>query len=380
MSLLVPAALACAAVADREDADAPSPGREERVRADLGSRVAAGAAPGIQYVVVGRDAVLFERAAGWADVAARRALEPATTMMIYSMTKAVTAAAVLQLVEGGAVSLDAPAKSYLGDIPYGDRVTVRHLLSQTSGIPNPIPLRWVHLPEEHASYDERARLREILAANPELRFAPGTKYAYSNISYWLLGQLVERVTGTRFQDYVARNVFRRLDLGPQEIAFVIPSRERHAKGYLPRWSFTNLLRPFLLDRKFVGQYEGDWLHVNDNYVDGAAFGGIVASARAVGRFLQDQLRDAPVTLHPETRRLFFAQQRNAAGEPIDMTLGWHIGRGAGGSYFFKEGGGAGFHGEMRVYPAAGVASVAIANSGSFDVKGFLEAEDRAFLP
>jgi CubicO group peptidase (beta-lactamase class C family) len=350
------------------------------VRADLESRVAAGAAPGIQYVVVGRDATLVERAAGWADVAAHRALEPATTMMIYSMTKAVTAAAVLQLVEGGAVSLDAPVKSYLGEIPYGDRVTVRHLLSQTSGIPNPIPLRWVHLPEEHAAHDERARLREILAANPDLRFAPGTKYAYSNISYWLLGQLVERVTGTRYQDYVARNVFRRLDLGPQEIDFVIPSRERHARGYLPRWSFTNLLRPFLLDRKFVGQYEGDWLHVNDNYVDGAAFGGIVASARAVGRFLQDQVRDAPVLLGPETRRLFFAQQRNVAGEPIDMTLGWHIGRGAGGSYFFKEGGGAGFHGEMRVYPAAGVASVAIANSGSFDVKGFLEAEDRAFLP
>jgi CubicO group peptidase (beta-lactamase class C family) len=378
----VAAAVACPAMTPkgRPGSNGTPQDRDARVRDQLEAQAAAGVAPGIQYVVVDRDSRLFEHAAGWADLAGRRRLEPTTTMMTYSMTKAVTAAAVLQLVERGAVSLDAPVKGVLGDIPYDDRLTIRHLLAQTSGIPNPIPLKWVHLPEEHAAYDERATLARVLAANGQLRFAPGERYAYSNISYWLLGQVVERVTGARFQDYVAENVFRRLGLPPAAIGFVIPSPEHHAKGYLPRWSFMNFLKPFLIDRKFVGEYEGRWLHVNDNYLDGAAFGGIVASAGAVGSFLQDQLRDEPILLGRETRRLQFTPQRNNAGELVDMTLGWHVGRSGGTPYFFKEGGGAGFHGEMRVYPSPGIASVAIANSGAFDVKAFLDAADRDFLP
>jgi len=350
--------------------------REARVRGILEARVAAGEAPGIQYSAVSRAAVLFEGAAGIADLAVRRPMEPSTTTMIYSMTKTFTAVAVLQLIERGALSLDAPVKGILPEIPYDARLTVRHLLAQTSGIPNPLPLKWVHLPEEHATYDERARLAAILKDSAELRFAPGTRYAYSNISYWLLGRVVEKVSGTPFADRVTAQVFRRLELPPEEAAFVIPARERHARGYLPRWSFMNLVKGFLIDDRFVGEVQGSWVQVNDNYLDGAAFGGIVASGRAVARFLQDLLAAEPRLLGPEGRRLLLEQQRNGDGEPVETTLGWHVGSGGGPPFLFKEGGGAGFHGEMRLYPSAGIASVAVANNASFDVKGFLAEIDR----
>ncbi|HEY7726564.1 MAG TPA: serine hydrolase domain-containing protein [Anaeromyxobacteraceae bacterium] len=353
-------------------------GNLESTRTRLDSAVAAGDCPGIQYVVVSRDSTVFDGAAGWADLAARRPLEPGTTMMAYSMTKTVTAAAVLQLVERGALQLDGPVKALLPDIPYGERLTIRHLLAQTSGIPNPIPLRWVHLPDEHASHDEKQMLARRLAESPALRFAPGERYAYSNISYWLLGRAVEKASGIPYQEYVRANVFARLGLSPAEMGFVIPAREHHAKGYLPKWSLSNLLKPFLIDRKFVGEYEGKWLHVKDNHLDGAAFGGIVASARAMGRFLQDQLRDESALLGPGTRPLFFEQQRNNAGEPVETTMGWHVAPGSAGSFLFKEGGGAGFHAEMRVYRSAGIATVVIANNGSFDVKAFLDTADREF--
>jgi D-alanyl-D-alanine carboxypeptidase len=339
--------------------------------------VSRGDSPGIQYVVVDPHSTLFEGAVGWADLVARRPLEPGTTMMAYSMTKTITAAAVLQLVEKGALTLDTPVRALLSDIPYGDRLTIRHLLGQTSGIPNPIPLKWVHLPEEHAAYDEQAMLARRLTESPGLRFSPGERYAYSNLSYWLVGRVVEKVSGVPYQEYVRANIFARLGLPPAEIGFVIPARERQAKGYLPMWSLWNLLKPFLIDRKFIGEYEGSWLHVNDNYLDGAAFGGIVASARSMGRFLQDQLAPESVVLGQEGRRMFFEQQKDNAGEPVETTLGWHVApRGAG--YFFKEGGGAGFHAEMRVYRTSGFASVVIANNGSFDVNGFLDATDREF--
>lgn len=352
-------------------------GAAEQARARLEEAVARGDAPGLQYVVVGPEGVRFEGATGWADLAGRRPLRPDTTMMAYSMTKTITAAAVLQLVEQGRLSLDAPARALLPEIPYDTRLTVRHLLSQTSGIPDPIPLRWVHRPEEHAAHDERAMLARRLAESPRLRFAPGERYAYANLSSWLLGRVVEEVSGQPYPDYVRDHVLAPLGISPAEAAFTIPDRARHAKGYLPRWSFMNLARPFLVDGKFVGEYEDGWLHMRDNYLDGAAFGGLVTTARAVGRFLQDQLADQPVVLGPEWRRRFQEPQRANDGTPVAMTLGWHVGRD--GAFLFKEGGGAGFHAELRLYPAARVGTVVIANSGTFDVKGFLEAADRPFL-
>jgi D-alanyl-D-alanine carboxypeptidase len=354
-------------------------GRDARVRDYVDRRIAANAAPGIQYVVVGRDSTLFDHAAGWADIAAQRRLQPGTTMMTYSMTKTITAAAVLQLVEQGKISLDAPVRAYLSDIPYNERLTIRHLLAQTSGIPNPMPLKWVHLPEEHPTFDERATLRKILAENAQLKFTSGEKYAYSNIAYWLLGQVIEQVTGGSYRDYVLQNVFRRLDLRTDEIEFVIPSRERHSKGYLPKWSFMNLAKSFLVDAKFIGGYEGRWLHINDNYLNGPAFGGIVSSARSVGGFLQDQLREQSVLFTPQTRRLFFEQQKTNAGDPIDMTLGWNTGVIGNVRYFYKEGGGAGFHAEMRIYSSVGIASVVIGSNTAFDVKRFLNTADREFF-
>jgi len=353
--------------------------RAARVGRVLEARVAAGESPGIQYAVVSRSGLLFEGAAGWSELGSRTRLGPSTCMMAYSMTKVVTAIAVLQQVERGAISLDAPVKRYLPDIPYDERLLVRHLLSQTSGVPNPLPLRWVHLPREHAGFDEQARLGALLAKHRELKFAPGSRYGYSNLSYWLLGRLVEQVTGARFADHVAGSVFRRLDLPPAEMAFTIPAGERHAQGYLPYWSFMNFLKGFLVDDEFIGERQGPWVHVRDSYVDGPAYGGLVASARTLARLLQDLLADDSRLLGKQARALLFERQLGTGGKPVEMTLGWHVGELGGVAFLFKEGGGAGFHGEQRLYPAAGVASVVIANNASFDVKGFLGELDREFL-
>ena len=62
-----------------------------------------------------------------------------------------------------------------------------------------------------------------------------------------------------------------------------------------------------------------------------------------------------------------------------MTLGWHVGAAGGSPFFFKEGGGGGFHCMMRVYPAARIASVAMANATGVDVRGLLDRMDPLFL-
>ena len=146
--------------------------------------------PGIQYVVVNADGVLVDRAAGSADLLSQRSMDVGTTMMAYSMSKTITAATVLRLVEAGRVGLDDPLERLVPSSPYGPKVSVRQLISHTSGIPNPIPLRWVHPATEHGTFDEDAALAAILRKYPRLSFAPGAKYAV--LEYRLLAARQDR--------------------------------------------------------------------------------------------------------------------------------------------------------------------------------------------
>ncbi len=72
-------------------------------------------------------------------------------------------------------------------------------------------------------------------------------------------------------------------------------------------------------------------------------------------------------------------EKNNKGEPIEMSLGWHVGEFDGIRYFFKEGGGGGYHCEMRVYPANGIGTVIMVNCTNFSSKKYLNTLDRAFL-
>lgn len=334
--------------------------------------------PGLQYVVVDAKETLFEYAGGWADVRNQTAMTLDATLMAYSMTKTVTAVAILQLAEKNALGLDDRVERFL---PFYCRypITVRQLLDHTSGLPNPIPLRWVHLVEEDAGFDEDAALARVVRANPSPRTEPGQKFAYSNIGYWLLGKIVERAAAISYTDYVRMHILGPLNLSAVEMDFVIRHPEAHATGYLARYSLMNLLKRFVIDRRYWDGYDGRWLRLNPVYVDGPAFGGLVGGARGFRRILQDQLASDSVLLCRKSREILETRQTNGAGHPIPMTLGWHVGQSDGVNYFFKEGGGGGFHSEMRLYPTAAVGSVVMVNSTGFKSTPFLNRMDGAFV-
>lgn len=336
--------------------------------------------PGLQYMAVTSDRVLFEYAGGLADIQREKAMTLDTTLMAYSMTKTFTAVAILQLVEQRKLNLDDVIDRYLPNAAYhGHGITLRQLLNHTSGVPNPIPLRWVHLAAEDSSFDEAEALAAVLRENPNLAFEPGKKFAYSNIGYWLLGKVVEQVTGQSYPAYVRANILLPLGLAAQEMDFVIPDESRVAQGYLAKYSLMNLVKGFVIDSKFLGNYEGNWLRLKSHYLNGPAFGGLIGTARGFSRFLQDQLRTESALFGLETKRLLESQQTDGVGRPIPMTLGWHIGETDSVAYFFKEGGGGGFHSEMRIYPTKGIASVVMVNSTEFNSTKFLNRVDRVFL-
>jgi CubicO group peptidase (beta-lactamase class C family) len=359
--------------------DERQPAGADRAGSHLTALVNASRSPGIQYLVVDATAILFEYDGGWADIGRQAPMDAATTMMAYSMSKTITAAAVLQLVESGTIALDAPAERYLESFPYGPGITVGELVSHTSGLPNPIPLRWVHAATRHKAFDEDAALAAVLRDHPRVSSEPGTKYAYSNIGYWLLGKIVERVSGEAFPSYVSEHVLRPLAIAPREFGYVVADPVHHATGYLEKYSLMNLAKGFLIDRELIGDYDGRWLRIQSHYPNGPAFGGVVGTTRGFGTFLQDQLRPHSVLLSDTTRTLFYAPQQTRQGTPVAMTLGWHIGDIEGTRFFYKEGGGGGFHSMMRVYPASGVATVIMTNATGFDVGTCLNIVDPGFL-
>jgi D-alanyl-D-alanine carboxypeptidase len=334
--------------------------------------------PGIQYIIVDKSNIIFEHCSGLADIKSRTPLNMDHTMAAFSMTKPITAIAILQLVEVGKLKLEDKVNTYIKH-PYSRDTTIRQLLNHTAGIPNPIPLKWVRLANNDAGFNEDAALNDVLKENPKSDHAPGVKYEYSNIGYWLLGKVIEAVTKEDYRTYVKQTIFQPLKLRTDEIDFKINDPSLHAKGYLAKYSLMNLVKGFVTNQEVWGEYEGNWLHIKNVYLNGSAFGGAIGSAKAFSRILQNLLSDKSVLLGKTGMQLLFTQENKNDGEPIAMTLGWHIGELNGLRCFYKEGGGAGFHSEMRIYPSLGLASVIMTNRTSFNSRKELSRVDSIFM-
>lgn len=334
--------------------------------------------PGIQYIVVDRHSTIFSHSVGLSNVEQSIALNASQTMAAFSMTKTLTAIAVLQLVERKKINLDDKVTEYVAH-PYSPDITIQHLLNHTSGIPNPIPLKWVHLTQDHDGFNEQAALINILDEHSSLDFQPGEKYQYSNIGYWLLGSVIEKVSGQKYNEYVINHVFKPLNLSHDKISFKISNEENHAKGYLKKWSFMGLFGRFFVDSNVLGENENGWLHIQNVYLNGPSFGGAIGTAGAFAIILQDLLSEDSRLLGKQTKQLLYHRQKLNSGREIDMTLGWHIAKLDGTTYYYKEGGGAGFHCEMRVYPKNGLASVVMSNRTTFNSRKILSELDMSFL-
>jgi CubicO group peptidase (beta-lactamase class C family) len=330
--------------------------------------------PGYQYVIGNKYGVLHQESGGLADLRKSDEMTFENTMSAFSMTKTFTAIAILQLAENKTLSLDDSVNKWI-NTPYPDTVKVRHLITHTSGISNPLPLNWVHFPQEHKSFNEDLFFEVILDENKRLKGEPGKKYLYSNIGYWLAGKVIESASGLAYQKYILKNIFEPLAITSSQVSFHM-NEATMAKGYLKRTSLLGLLSPLIVDKKLLGTKSGKWRKVESVYLNGPAYGGLFAKADGIFIILNDLLQEESALLGKDSKHLLFSQQNDLAGKPISMTLGWHVGEAGGMNFLFKEGGGAGYHSEMRIYPNIGYASVIMSNRTSFDVKTRLNHLDQ----
>jgi D-alanyl-D-alanine carboxypeptidase len=317
--------------------------------------------PGIQYVVVNPTGIVFEFIGGQRDIATGENVEIDTTFLSASSTKVITALAILKLAEHGLVTIDAPLSDYFHQHPYGDKITVRQLIVHTSGVPNPMPIDWLHLAADHALFDENAALRSVLQSNGKLKDYPGSTYRYSNLGYWLLSKVVEQTSGISYCEYVRQNILAPLGLSSKDLGCLIPEPKNHAVGYIERFSWMNMLLQFMAPGFVFSDAEKGWRAFATLYMNGPAYGGLIGTARGWGIFLQDQLMGESKILSESVRNLYYETQKSDTAGKLGMTLGWHIGTLSDISYLSKPGGGPGYSSNLRIYPQKSIATVWLRN-------------------
>ncbi|GGR89098.1 hypothetical protein GCM10010252_29990 [Streptomyces aureoverticillatus] len=192
-------------------ADESPAGRFARVDSYVREQLERTRAPGSAYAVISGEDVAHRRT--WGRDGNGASITPRTPFLVGSVAKPVTAMAVMRLVEQGRIRLDDPVRAYL---PWfrpsgegGERVTVRHLLNQTSGISEREGLeRSDKGDNEPGGVQRRARSLDGVP----LSGLPGERHRYSAANFMLLGAVVEKVTGRPFGDHLTREILRPLGM------------------------------------------------------------------------------------------------------------------------------------------------------------------------
>lgn len=176
-------------------------------------------------LVAEKGEIVFTKAIGYANIEWEVPHTLDSKFQIASVSKQFTCNLILQLVDEGKIKLDAKINDYLPDYPsgQGSKVTISHLMAHTSGIPNYSNLKnWYS-----ELWIKELKPGELLKSfnNLDLEFEPGSKFSYSNSGYFILGQIIEKVTGKSFEKVVAERIIEPLGLkntGVTDINSIVP--------------------------------------------------------------------------------------------------------------------------------------------------------------
>ncbi|MGW7095757.1 serine hydrolase, partial [Streptomyces sp. NPDC054874] len=332
-----------------------------RLDAYVRDRLEATGTPGAALAVIEGGRVVHQR--GFGEDARGRAVTPDTPFLWGSVSKPVTGLAVMQQVEAGRVELDAPVRTYLpwfrlAHRDVSDRVTVRHLLTNTSGIPasasGEIADRYDNAPGALA--DAARDLAKIAPAAE-----PGEVYAYSSAGYAVLGALVEEVSGRPFGAYLHEKVFDPLGMDHAVSTERDFERERVAPGHRSVFGVTV---------PFDAPYD----------TSGVPYGHVGGTVRDLARFTLAQLDGGRL----DGRRVLSAKgtaesQRGHIESDVDrFGLGWSVGtlRGTGERMVWKDGSLPGYDAMVIMLPDSDRAVIVLQNA--FHLLRAKEFHDAAF--
>lgn len=297
---------------------------------------------------------------------------PADTQTIYqygSMTKIVTASALMQLVEQGKVDLDAWPGDYIPEFPERWRVTVRQLLTHSACLPQSDRLTDGLIAYRGESFPPLAEIFTTYVKDyPDLVCAPGKAAAYSNPPFLALARIIEEVSGKPYATFVVDHLLTPLAMEATSFPFVAAD-ERYAKDQYPAAKVDQFVAE-LNDYRGPGQEElvlqkGDSFATLKDYQILPPWGGLRGTPSDVTHFVQMHLNGGRYgdhqLLQPESVAAMQAMQLSTDGSPLGFGLSWWIGKDDFGDFYYHVGNGAGSEGTMRIYPDLGLGVVVMSN-------------------
>jgi serine beta-lactamase-like protein LACTB, mitochondrial len=294
--------------------------------------------PSIAAGVAKDNKIIWLRTEGYSDLENN---VPATSRSIYrvaSISKCITAVAVMQLVEKGKIDLDEDVRTYLTYFPKKRwKFTVRQLLNHTSGI------RGYRRGEfDNKDFFPDTKFTVNFVAKDSLEFEPGTRYLYTTLGYNLLAAIIEKASGRKFMDYLKVNIFEPAEMTSTYADYqsdIVPFRVR---GY-ERNSYREIQNAPLADLsiKFAG-------------------GGLISTAEDLLRFSVSLMNEKLISSAAFDTMLVPTKLKN--GDRRNYGLGFAFGKDKSGEFFISHaGGGTGFSSLLVLYPESKLASVHLIN-------------------
>lgn len=261
--------------------------------------------PGIALGIVKDDSVIYLKGYGFADDNGRR-VTPQTPFLLASVTKSFTALGIMQLVEEGKIDLDSPVQKYLpwfrvADLNASSKITVRHLLHQTSGF-STIDGRKKYADSDMGEDVLENYIRSLKES--KLIAPPGQKFEYSNINYGILGLIIQKVTGESYENYIQKKIFSPLNMQHSYTSLEDAREGGVSRGYYPFFGI-----PAIYDKP-LSRAVIPW-------------GGIYSSAEDMTHYLIAHL-DQGVYIDQEILSPNGIAELHAPGKISNYAMGWGI--------------------------------------------------------
>jgi CubicO group peptidase (beta-lactamase class C family) len=314
--------------------------------------------PGAAVGVIQNGKVLHMKGYGLSNIKAKTPITAETVFDLASVSKQFTSFGAMILAERGKLSYDDPLSKYFPEFPpYAQKITIRHLMQHTSGLPDyeAALLKEGKIDKEYPRVTKRQGwdyeptamdALQILTREPVLRFPPGEEWEYSNSGYMVLAQIVAKASGERFADFMRQNVFEPLGMHHTLVADETkPTVKNKAASY----------------SQVDGHFENlDYTPVNYIYGDGS-----------VNSNIEDMLKwlqalDEHRLVKEETLKTAWTSGVLNLGASTGYGFGWYTGRTLGLSKISHTGSWAGFRNCMVLYPEQHFGIVILSNNSEID--------------
>lgn len=331
------------------------PGKRLAIERLISEEMSRQGIPAVSVAVGAAGAVQWSAGFGLADVENFVPAKAATVYRLGSISKPVTAAAVMQLAEAGRIDLEAPVQRYVASFPKRQwSPTIRQLLAHTGGV------RHYNTPTEINSTRHYFDLLTTLGQfqDDPLVAEPGTRYNYTTYGYVLLGAAIESASGQRYMDYVRQSIFRRAGMETirdDHTFAIIPNR---ARGYV----------------RAKGELRNCALADTSNKIPG---GGLVSAPEDLVRFAIALETD--VLVKAATREAMYQRQRLRDGTVTAYGLGWSIARWDRRRTVFHTGGQQGVSTILKAIPSERLAVALMCNLERADLRPLSERILRVLL-